>query len=333
MGSGTRRALIGTTQGETMDKKYRLVTRSDMDGLLAAVLLRELEMIDEIKFVHPKDVQDGKIELGENDITTNLPYVETVHLAFDHHSSETARVESGASNLIIEAQSPSTARVVYNYYGGKERFPAIPDEMLAAVDKADSAAFSMDDVLDPQGWELLSFIMDPRTGLGRFREFRVSNYALMMDLIAYCKDHSIEQILELPDVKERTELYFAHDDKSREQIKRCTRVHGNLVVLDLRGEETIYATNRFMIYALYPTCNISMHVMWGLKKQNTVFAIGKSIFNKTSKLDIGGLCLQYAGGGHENAGTCQIDNEHSESVQGQLIADIQKADKEGWKHV
>jgi nanoRNase/pAp phosphatase (c-di-AMP/oligoRNAs hydrolase) len=222
-----------------MQNKYRLVTRSDMDGLLAAVLLRELDMIDEIKFVHPKDVQDGKVDLTEHDITTNLPYVSQVHLSFDHHSSETSRVEASGPNHVIEASSPSTARVVYNHFGGAERFPAIPREMLEAVDKADSAAFSMDDVLDPQGWELLSFIMDPRTGLGRFREFRVSNYDLMMALIAYCKDHTIEQILELPDVKERTELYFSHDDKSREQIKRCARVHGKLVVLDLREEESI----------------------------------------------------------------------------------------------
>lgn len=316
-----------------MANKYRLVTRSDMDGLLAAVLLRELDMIDEIKFVHPKDVQDGKIDLNENDITTNLPYVDKVYLSFDHHSSEHSRVEASGPNHIIESDSPSTARVVYNYFGGKERFPGIPDEMLAAVDKADSAAFNMDDVLDPQGWELLSFIMDPRTGLGRFREFRVANYALMMDLIAYCKDHTIDDILQLPDVQERVELYFSHDDKSREQIKRCSTVHDKLVVLDLREEETIYAANRFIIYALYPTCNMSMHVMWGREKQNTVFAIGKSIFDKSSKLDIGELCLQYGGGGHENAGTCQVANDTAEDTKAQLIAQIVEAEKQGWKHI
>ncbi len=316
-----------------MANKYRLVTRSDMDGLMAAVLLRELDMIDEIKFVHPKDVQDGKVDLTENDITTNLPYVPTVHLSFDHHSSEHSRVEASGPNHIIEADSPSTARVVYGYFGGKERFPNIPQEMLAAVDKADSAAFTMDDVLDPQGWELLSFIMDPRTGLGRFREFRVSNYALMMDLIAYCKGHTIDEILQLPDVQERVELYFSHDDKSREQIKRCSTVHGNLVVLDLRGEDVIYAANRFIIYALYPKCNMSMHVMWGREKQNTVFALGKSIFNRTSKLDIGEFCLQYGGGGHENAGTCQVANDTAEETKAQLIAQIVEAEEQGWKHI
>lgn len=311
-----------------MSTKYRLVTRSDMDGLLAAVLLRELDLIDDIKFVHPKDVQDGKIELTEHDITTNLPYVETVHLSFDHHSSEMIRVgEEEKPNRIIDEHAPSTARVVYNYFGGKKRFPGISDEMLNAVDKADSAGFTMDDVLNPQGWELLSFIMDPRTGLGRFREFGVSNYNLMMALIGYCKDHTIDQILELHDVKERTDLYLEHQELAKEQIMRCASVHGNLVVLDLRNEETIFATNRFIIYALFPQCNISMHVMWGLKKQNTVFAIGKSIFNKTSKLDIGELTLSYGGGGHENAGTCQIENANAEKAMQELIEKIAASEK------
>ncbi|MBI5533594.1 MAG: exopolyphosphatase [Deltaproteobacteria bacterium] len=305
-----------------MEPKYRLVTRSDMDGLLAAVLLRELDMIGEIKFVHPKDVQDGKIDLTENDITTNLPYVPIVHLSFDHHSSETQRVEASGPNHIIESHAPSTARVVYNYFGGKEKFPGIPEDMLRAVDKADSASFTMPDVLNPKGWELLSFIMDPRTGLGRFRDFRVSNYALMMDLIAYCKDHGIDDILKLPDVKERTDLYLEHQDKAKEQILRCSIVHGNAVVLDLRNEDPIFATNRFTIYALFPQVNISMHVMWGMKKQNTVFAIGKSIFNRSSKLDIGELTLKYGGGGHENAGTCQIENDKAEAIKAELITAI-----------
>jgi hypothetical protein len=230
-------------------QKYRLVTRSDMDGLLAAVLLRDLEIIDEIKFVHPKDVQDGKIDLGPRDITTNLPYVEDVYLSFDHHSSEIQRVDDEKQNHIIDADSPSTARVVYEYFGGKQRFSDIPEDLMAAVDKADSAAFTMEDVLDPSGWELLSFLMDPRTGLGRFREFRVSNYTLMMDLIDFCKHHPIEDILKLPDVNERVELYFQYQEQAKEQITRCSCVYDNLVVFDNRSEEVIWPTNRFTIYS------------------------------------------------------------------------------------
>jgi len=302
-------------------QKYRLVTRSDFDGLICAVLLRELDLIEEISFVHPKDMQDGKIAITAQDITTNLPYVEGVHLAFDHHLSETLRNEKKA-NHIIDPDAPSAARVVYDYYGGATRFPAHWDEMMAAVDKGDSAQFSQEEVLNPTGWVLLNFLMDARTGLGRFRDFTVSNYQLMMALIAYCKDHSIEQVLQLPDVKERVELYKHHESLAKEQLQRCAQVHDNVVVLDLRQETTIYAVNRFMIYALYPECNISIHVMWGLKEQNTVFAIGKSILNRSSNTNIGELCLSYQGGGHLNAGTCQIDNADCETVLAELISKI-----------
>ena len=234
-------------------EKYRLVTRSDFDGLVCAVLLNELDLIDDIKFVHPKDMQDGKIDISARDITTNLPYVPAAHLAFDHHESETIRIAGDRSNRIISPHAPSAARVVYDYYGGKTTFPNIANDMMDAVDKADSAQFSRDEILEPKDWVLLNYLMDSRTGLGRFREFRVSNYTLMMDLIKYCRNHGIDEILNLPDVKERVELYFEHAIKAKEQIQRCSTVHANLVVLDLRNEETIYATNRFMIYALRPT--------------------------------------------------------------------------------
>jgi nanoRNase/pAp phosphatase (c-di-AMP/oligoRNAs hydrolase) len=304
------------------DAQYRLVTRSDFDGLVCAVLLKELDLIDDIKFVHPKDMQDGKVAIGPRDITTNLPYVAGAHLAFDHHLSETVRNTGERSNHIIDPNAPSAARVVYDYYGGKKAFPRVSDAMMDAVDKADSAQFSRDEILDPQGWVLLNYLMDARTGLGRFRDFRISNYALMMDLITYCRDHGIEDILALPDVRERVELYLEHADKAKEQIQRCATVRGNLVILDLRREETIWATNRFMIYALFPQCNISIHVLWGVQQQNTVFATGKSILDRSSRTNVGELMLQYGGGGHQAAGTCQVDNDRAEAVLAELTTRI-----------
>lgn len=305
--------------------KFRLVTRSDFDGLVCAVLLRELDLIDEIKFVHPKDMQDGKIAIDARDITTNLPYVASAHLAFDHHLSETVRNQGERPNHIIQADAPSAARVVYNYYGGQKTFPQISQDMMVAVDKADAAQFTREEVLNPRDWVLLNFLMDARTGLGRFREFRVSNYQLMMDLITYCKSHTIQEIMELPDVKERIDVYFEHEALALEQINRCTRVYGNLAVLDLRHESTIFAANRFMIYAMYPETNISIHVLWGLQQQNTVFATGKSILNRTSRTNIGELMLQYGGGGHLNAGTCQVANDQAETVLQALIQQINLA--------
>jgi nanoRNase/pAp phosphatase (c-di-AMP/oligoRNAs hydrolase) len=304
------------------NKKYRLVTRSDFDGLVCAVLLKHLDMVDEIKFVHPKDMQDGKIEISERDITTNLPYVPGAYIAFDHHLSETIRNTGERPNHIIHPEAASAARVVYDYYGGKKTFPHSWDDMMAAVDKSDSAQFSRNEILSPQKWDLLNFLMDARTGLGRFRDFRISNYNLMMDLIDYCKNHTINQIMQLPDVKERVDLYFAHEEQFKDQIARCIKLHKNLAVLDLRGEPAIYAGNRFMIYALYPDINISIHVLWGLKNQNTVFATGKSIINRSSKTSIGELMLQYGGGGHENAGTCQVENDNADNILLKLIAKI-----------
>lgn len=304
------------------DEKFRLVTRSDFDGLVCAVLLNELDMIDDILFVHPKDMQDGKVPITNRDITTNLPYVAAAHLAFDHHFSETLRNDAQLNNHIIDAKAPSAARVVFDYYGGTTRFAGISDEMMQAVDKADSAEFSRDEILNPKNWVLLNYLMDARTGLGRFRSFRISNYQLMMDLIKYCRHHGISDILTLPDVVERVELYMEHAPLAKEQIQRCSRIYDNLVVLDLREEETIYATNRFMIYALYPQCNVSIHVMWGLQKQNTVFATGKSIINRSSQTNIGELMLEYGGGGHENAGTCQIENNKVDEALRELALTI-----------
>jgi nanoRNase/pAp phosphatase (c-di-AMP/oligoRNAs hydrolase) len=301
-------------------KKYRLLTRSDFDGLVCAILLKELGMLGSIEFVHPKDVQDGKIEVTYHDILTNLPYVQSCHLCFDHHPSEEIRtMGTSGPNHVLASGADSAARVLYNYYGGRNAFPHVSERMMAEVDKADSAKFDRNDILNPQEWVLLSFLMDPRTGLGRFHNFRVSNYHLMMQLIDGCREHTIEEVLSLPDVRERIDLYQEQSEKFVAQIQRCTKVQGSVAVLDLRGEETIYAGNRFMIYALFPECELSIHVLWGLKKQNTVFAIGKSILNRNSKTKIGDLMLTYGGGGHDAAGTCQIANESAEEVLKEIV--------------
>jgi nanoRNase/pAp phosphatase (c-di-AMP/oligoRNAs hydrolase) len=304
------------------EKKYRLVTRSDFDGLVCAVLLKHLGLIDEISFVHPKDMQSGEVEITGNDITTNLPYVATAHLSFDHHLSETYRNKDNNLNHIIDPYVPSAARVVWRYYGGDDVFPAQWGDMMDAVDRGDSAQYNKEEVLRPKGWELLNFLMDARTGLGRFREFRISNYNLMMDLIDYCRNHDIDEILQLADVKERADLYFDHEERFKEQLTRCSVIHGNLIVLDLREEEIIFAGNRFVIYAMFPQCNISIHKLWGLRKQNTVFATGKSIFDRSSKTNIGELMLKYGGGGHMVAGTCQVDNDDAAHVGEALIEQI-----------
>jgi len=304
--------------------KQRLVTRSDFDGLVCAILLKELNMIDEIVFVHPKDMQDGKVAVTERDITTNLPYVPGVGLAFDHHSSEILRNPGEHPNLVVDPNAPSAARVVFEHFGGGRTFPESFHFMMEAVDKADSAQFTRDEILRPSRWVLLNYLMDSRTGLGRFRDFRISNYDLMMALIDFCRNHSIEEILSLPDVKERVDVYVEHAPKAKEQIERCATVHGKLVALDLRREQTIWACNRFMIYALFPQANISVHVIRGVKDQNTVLAVGRSILNRSSKTNVGALMLEYGGGGHEAAGTCQVSNDQADAVLAKLVQTINR---------
>jgi nanoRNase/pAp phosphatase (c-di-AMP/oligoRNAs hydrolase) len=300
---------------------HRLVTRSDFDGLVCAVLLRHVGLADEIIFVHPKDVQDGTVEITSRDILTNLPYAPDAHLVFDHHHSEVLRTGGRAANHIIDATAASAARVVYDHYGGRERFPTVSADLMAAVDQADSAAYGINDVLDPSGWALLNFLMDSRTGLGRFRDFRISNYELMMQLIDACMEHQdVDEILALPDVAERVDVYRAQYPMFVEQLRRVSRQVEDVVIVDLRGEETIHAGNRFVVYALFGSARISVHVIWGKQKLNTVLAVGKSILDRTSPVDVGSVMLRYGGGGHLAAGTCQVPHDQAERVLGEVTA-------------
>ena len=303
----------------------RLVTRSDFDGLVCAVLLKQVEQIEEMKFVHPKDLQDGNFEVRPDDILTNVPYVPGCGLWFDHHSTEVDRVVDNFEYRGDCRVAPSAARVVYDYYGGVKTFGDIA-EMMAAVDKADSAQFSSEDILHPTGWDLLSFIMDARTGLGRYSDYRISNYQLMFELVDACRNLSIAEILELPDVKERVKRYFEQEPEFVATLKDRTTVHGNVIVTDMRGVYPIPCGNRFMIYALHPKQNVSIWIVDGKGNQNCVFACGHSIVNRTSRVDVGSLMRCFGGGGHKPAGTCQVAHECAAST---LSAIIESMNAEG----
>ena len=303
------------------DDKYKFITRADFDGVVCGGLLIEKDMIGEIAFAEPKKMQDGQVAVTSNDITANLPYVDGVHLCFDHHYSETIRVGE-KDNLIIDPNSPSAARVIYDYYGGELEFPGISPELMAAVDKADSADFSEMDILAPEGWVLVNFILDPRTGLGRFGHFSISNEQLMKDMMVYCRHHPVGEIMKIPDVVERLHLYMEHEEYFEMQIRKCSKLYDKLVIVDLRDEEIIYAGNRFTVYAIFPECNISIQITHSQDGGQTVFATGKSILERTSKTNIGGLMLEYGGGGHVAAGTCRIDNDKAAGVLKELVSRI-----------
>jgi nanoRNase/pAp phosphatase (c-di-AMP/oligoRNAs hydrolase) len=302
-------------------RKFRLITRSDMDGLVCAALIRYLGLADEILFAHPKEMQDRKIAICPNDIITNLPYVPGAHLCIDHHLSETLRSPRRPDH-VIDPHAPSAARVVFNHFGGFERFPKSFEDMMTAVDRADSGRFSLEEVLHPQGWALLSFIMDGRTGLERFKDFKISHDRLMRDLIGYCGTMPIDEIMRLPDVRERVEIYFSYEALFKAQLQDHARVYKNLVLLDLRKVDPIYPGNRFLLYALFPQCNISIRAISAPVAGKTVFAVGKSIFNLTAKTNVGALMLKNGGGGHKAVGTCQVDDQRAEEVLRELTATI-----------
>ena len=301
----------------------RLLTRSDFDGLACAALLKELDIIEDWKFVHPKDLQDGLVEVTENDVLTNVPYVKGCGMWFDHHTSESERLGSEIEFVGESRIEDSAARVVYEYYGGKERMPHM-EEMVNAADKVDAAKLSVEEILNPTGWVLLGFMMDPRTGLGRFRNFRISNYELMGILIEACRKQNIEEILENPDVKERVALYFEQDALFRNMLEAHTKIDGNVIITDLRNVDPIYTGNRFVIYSLHPEQNISIWVVDGRNKQNCPIAVGHSVVNRSSKTDVGSAMLKHGGGGHHQVGTCQVDYDDCDRVLEELIAQFRK---------
>ncbi|MCM1577616.1 MAG: exopolyphosphatase [Ruminococcus sp.] len=304
----------------------RLVTRSDFDGLACGALLKDAGIIDSWTFAHPKDLQDGLVEITENDCLANVPYVEGCGLWFDHHSSEHERQQLAGKYKGESRITPSCARIIYEYYGGKERFSHY-DDMMEAVDKVDSGNLTKEEVLHPEGWILVGFLMDPRTGLGRWRNFTISNYQLMEKLIDCCRTMSTQEILDLPDVKERIEVYHEQTEKFIEMVHAHTRVEGDVIISDLRGVDPIYSGNRFLIYSLYPEQNISAWIVSGKGGKGCSCACGYSVLNRTSNVNVGSLMLKYGGGGHKAVGTCQFSDEEMGEKVPKLLDELVNYDK------
>lgn len=295
------------------DNKYRLVTRSDFDGVVCGSLLMELGLVEDVLFVEPQDMQAGRADITGNDIITNLPYVEGAHLCFDHHISESQRLEA-SENRIIDPDAPSAARVVYSYYGGETGFPNISSELMDAVDKADSAQYQDEEIMAPEGWTLLNFIIDPRTGLESVRDFSISKDELMTRLMTYCRHNPIEEILALSDVVERVEAYNFNTEFGELQIERCSNLIGKAIVTDLREEEAVRMVNRFMVYALHPDAEISINVTAGPTEGICSVAVARSIVNRKSDLNVGLMVLDHGGGGHVGAGVCRVANDQVDHV-------------------
>ena len=302
----------------------RLVTRSDFDGLVCGMLLKEKDIIESWKFVHPKALQDGLFDATSDDVLANVPYVKGCGLWFDHHVSESERIGWKSEAGGLSRLAPSAARIVYDYYGGKDEFPPHFEDLVLAADKVDDGNLTAEEILNPTGWVLLGFISDPRTGLGRFRNFRISNLQLMEEMINHCRKMTIDELLLHPDVKERVDLYREQSSLFKDMLLKRTRIDGNVIITDLMDVSPIYAGNRFMIYSLFPEQNISCWVVDGRAKINVSIACGYSVINRSAKTNVGKLMLQYGGGGHERVGTCQVDCEDAERVLKEIVAQLKK---------
>ncbi len=283
--------------------KHRLITRADFDGVVCGGLFLELDLIDSVVFAEPREMQTGEFLVRPNDITANLPYVPGVHHCFDHHSSEVRRV-GAQTNLTIDPLAPSAARVIYAHYGGANAFPKISPDLINAVDKADSAQFDEQDILSPDGWVLINFILDPRTGLNNAATFSVANDRFLEDMMVYCRHHPVEELLKIPDVAERVAVFWKNEEHYELQLRRRTTLSENIAIVDFRGEEKIFAGNRFTVYALNPECNMSMMLIPNRDDETVTIAVGKSILKRTSNANLGGILLDFGGGGHAAAGTC-----------------------------
>lgn len=304
------------------EPKHRLLTRADLDGVACGVILRELDLIDEILFTHPADVIDGLVTVDERDILANMPYVAQAHRVFDHHEASMLRNTARLRNHVIDTSCPSAARVLWNHFGGHLALQGVNEELIQAADQASQAEFTVEDVLHPQGWTLLNFITDARTGLGRFRNFTISNLQLMHALVEHARSRSIDELLALPDVSERVDLYTTHEGPAVDQVLETATQQGNALLMDLRTQDTVWAANRFLPYALFPQCNVVIRRMWGRDRRNTVFAIGRSIFERTCTTDIGALCERFGGSGHEDAGSCQVEHPLADLALQDILAEI-----------
>jgi oligoribonuclease NrnB/cAMP/cGMP phosphodiesterase (DHH superfamily) len=303
----------------------RLLTRSDFDGSVCTAILEELGLIDDILYVHPKDMQDNKIAVTANDILANVPFVKGCGLWFDHHSSEHERLQLKGEFKGASKEAPSAAQVVYDYY---KQNKAYADklrkfkELIQIVGKADSAKFTKEDILHPNGWIMLAFIADPRTGLGYKHDFTISNFELMKQLPQLLRTKRVEEILSLPDFQERVKLYHEENKKYEQLITKSARTEGDAIVIDLRACEVIPVGNRFLEYVLYPEQNISIRIANGKNRAFAMISVGNSIIKNTSRINVGSLTLKYGGGGHKRVGTCQVAYEDVDRVVSEMLGVI-----------
>ena len=293
----------------------RVITRGDMDGMTSTVLLSLVENVTEVAFSHPKDMQDGKMAVNENDIIVNLPYAKGCGMWFDHHSSEETKMPEFGAFKGRFAKAPSAAHVINDYY----KNPAFEQfkDLLQATDRLDSANLTPEDVTSPSGWILLGLTLDPRSGLAM--EFRT----YFRWLVGYVKEMPLEKVLQHQEVLKRCQRVLQEQDEFKKLLKEYSHQEANVIITDLRGVRQMPAGNRFLVYTMYPKANVEVRIFPGML-DNTVVAVGHSIFNRTCKVNLGKLMAEYGGGGLPGAATCQLHDEEADAKIAEIVGRLKE---------
>jgi nanoRNase/pAp phosphatase (c-di-AMP/oligoRNAs hydrolase) len=297
----------------------RLVTRGDLDGLTSAVIITMKEQVDELLLVHPQDITDKRIEIRGDDVLVNLPYDPRCGMWFDHHLLTDSNEKPPAEFRGRYRLAPSAARLVHEYY--VERFPGDPDllrldRLVDETDRLDAALLTPDDVENPRDYILLGYTIDSRTGLGSFDEY-------FRKLAEWLKTMPIREVLQQPEVRERTERIRGEAASFKQLLSRNSFQLHNVVVTDLREVERLPAGNRFLVYSLFPDANVSLRVHWGPRADTVIAAVGHSIFNRTCNTSVGELMSRYGGGGHRGAGTCVLPLEKAADAIDEILFELQ----------
>ncbi len=293
----------------------RLVTRADLDGVTAAVLISTVEAVDSIELIHPQDITDGRFEIRPQDIMANLPYHPAAALWFDHHeltgSNRLPPVDYRGRHRI----APSVARVIYEHYRDERlaRYAALVDE----TDRFDSAHLTREEVLNPQGVILLGFTIDSRTGLGRFKEY-------FLQLVSWLKPLPVTEVLRQPEVVERIERMRESDLNFLSLLRAHSRREGNVLVTDFRDLDPPPVGNRFLVYTLFPDTNVSLRLQWGPGKKSVAATLGHNIFNRTSRADCGRICSDHGGGGHRGAAACLLEAATADAQAAEIVARLRR---------
>jgi hypothetical protein len=188
---------------------------------------------------------------------------------------------------------------------------------VAETDRLDSAQLSLQDVVSPAGYILVGLTLDPRTGLGSLREY----FDLLLPAV---RDRTVDEVLALPEVRERAARMRDQDHAFREAALAHSRLDGNVVLTDLRPLDTLPVGNRFLVFTLFPQANVAVRVQWGPGREKVAVSTGKSIFNRTSRANLGVLMSLYGGGGHAGAGACLLPAATADARIAEIVAALKR---------